>query len=182
MSRPAAPFPLVNMVDPSPSNASWSKGGVSITTGQTGPSGGTDAERLMETTENTTHAFWRYGIAHSGSVSYSLRVNAKDYNGSPDLYVQFTDSSFGKNTIASFGLDDGQVNSASYNDEAYFSGTDASMTALGDGWYSCRLDFTASALVDMLLVEVHLGSGWSSYPGSTDNGNLIHNVRLYAIG
>jgi hypothetical protein len=145
-------------------NASWTKGGTTITANSTvAPDGTITADTLVENTANSQHQTFQ--AVTLTAAPYTWSVYAKQSAGNKrwlSMYPQGT----GVNAYAVFDVSLGTVTLTGL--AQYLS---SSITPVGNGWYRCAITFTGAAvsinhvayLSDSATVPapVYTGDGWS---------------------
>jgi len=121
-------------------DVTWSGGAIaSRNSGQTDPSGGTDAYEIVEASTNDFHRLQQYGTSLAGS-NYAFTVYAKQNTGTRYLILSLLGSS--TNYVnAVFDLAGGTP--TTYNGSGSASWVkSATQTASGNGYYKCTLKLT----------------------------------------
>lgn len=149
-------------------NASWVKSATTVTAAQVvAPDGTTTADFLKE---DGTTAFHRLGqtITVTANTAYVASIYAK---AGTRRYVWLQPNFSGFTNDGVFDLQTGAV-----------SGTGASITALGNGWYRCSVSFTTGAATTSLDLRPGLSTSMAiaSYSGDNTSGAYIWQADLQA--
>lgn len=120
----------------------WGYSQVTVpSTNNTAPDGTATAEEIMEAVAtNANYRLFQSSLSVSNGTSYTFTVHAKA--GSATV-LQMTGNStqFGLDEWANFNLANGTVGSVGSN----VTGSDATITDVGNGWYRCKLTMLATA-------------------------------------
>jgi len=155
-------------------NAAWTKARTTITANNTAaPDGTTTADKLIEdTSASTTHLFQQNFSCVAGfTYSTSIYIKASERN---TIRIQFPSTGFGVNVIWSFNAALGSVTPI-----AGTTGTTASITPVGNGWYRCQLTavatLTATVSLQMFMVNE---LNQVTYTGDGVSGIFIWGAQL----
>jgi hypothetical protein len=153
-------------------NAVWTKTRSSITAdATTSPDGTQDADKLVEDTATNTHDM-TFSASFTSGTAYTLSIYAKQAG--RNLRIYFPTGAFGFAFSAVFDLSAGTATIA-------LTGTVASITNVGNGWYRCSITQTATASVTstftLRLIE---GASTTSYTGDGTSGIFIWGAQLEA--
>ena len=147
------------------SNASWAKGGASVTSGFTSPSGDLSAFKLVEGINNGAHRVIGNALA---SNIYTISVFAK-YNGRVLQLASTTTVAH----YANFDLLNGVTG-------GYGSSTEnATITELTNGWYRCSMTTTSNMDTPIVSAVQSTTSGWQAdEQGDGTSGVYIWGAQL----
>jgi hypothetical protein len=153
-------------------NAVWTKTRSSITAdATTSPDGTQDADKLVEDTATNTHDM-TFSASFTSGTAYTLSIYAKQAG--RNLRIYFPTGAFGFAFSAVFDLSAGTATIA-------LTGTVASITNVGNGWYRCSITQTATASATsnftLRLIE---GASTTSYTGDGTSGIFIWGAQLEA--
>jgi hypothetical protein len=143
-------------------NAAWTKTRSSITANIiVAPDGALTGDKFVEdTTASSTHDI-TFSSSFTSGTSYTLSIYAKQAG--RNLRIYFPSVAFGSSYSAVFDLSAGTATAA-------ISGTVASITSVGNGWYRCSITQTATAtasttftlrLVESTSTITYTGDGYS---------------------
>lgn len=144
---------------------------VALTTNVTiAPDGTLTASSLVASTALSTHLA-DYYTAYGSTGAFSLSVYAKTKGGHKLQLALYSIGSIGG--VATFNLVDGTVSLS--------SGTSATITPVGNGWYRCVLTHTLTATTSPLQrFSVLSATGESSFAGDGYSGVYIWGAQLEA--
>ena len=153
-------------------SAVWTKTRSSITAdATTSPDGTQDADKLVEDTATNTHDM-TFSASFTSGTAYTLSIYAKQAG--RNLRIYFPTGAFGFAFSAVFDLSAGTATIA-------LTGTVASITNVGNGWYRCSITQTATASATsnftLRLIE---GASTTSYTGDGTSGIFIWGAQLEA--
>jgi hypothetical protein len=153
-------------------NAAWTKTRSSITAdATTSPDGTQDADKLVEDTATNTHDM-TVSVSFTSGTAYTLSIYAKQAG--RNLRIYFPSGAFGSAFSAVFDLSAGTATIA-------FTGTVASITNVGNGWYRCSITQTATASVTSIFtLRLIEGASTTSYTGDGTSGIYIWGAQLEA--
>ena len=153
------------------SNSNWTKARLTLTSGQTGYDGSTNAWNAVPTSDNNTHALF-YNISgslvSSGVHSFSFYAKGNGYN-----YIVLRDSAT-TDTKAKFDLSTGATESTGS------AVIDSKITSVGNGWYRCEFSAnrTSGGGNNFLLYVQNSYIYDSPYVGDTTSGVLIQDAQV----
>jgi hypothetical protein len=166
-------------------NAYWGKAtGATIsanTTDTTDPLGGNTADKLIETTANTTHrcqangtsASVTGGATNTYTVSCAMKAGTRTWG-----WISIANSSGTSQVIAYFDLANGVVGSVVLTGTA---SSTSSITSLGNGWYRCTVTGRATTTAGDFFgpyFGATQADGVIIYPGATDKHIYIWGADL----
>jgi hypothetical protein len=153
-------------------NAAWTKTRSSITAdATTSPDGTQDADKLVEDTATNTHDM-TVSASFTSGTAYTLSIYAKQAG--RNLRIYFPSGAFGSAFSAVFDLSAGTATIA-------LTGTVASITNVGNGWYRCSITQTATASVTSIFtLRLIEGASTTSYTGDGTSGIYIWGAQLEA--
>jgi len=139
-------------------STTWSLVTASVTGGQSGYDGSSDAWLL-----DKSGAFGRVeqALSYTGLLTFSAYLKSGTSN-----YGELTHSSSG--AYAGFSLDDGTIVGS-------FGLIDSSITSVGNGWYRCSITFNSSGVPYWRIIAGDVGSDTSS---GTSGNILIQDAQL----
>jgi hypothetical protein len=148
-------------------NASWSKADTSVTANTTtSPDGTTNADSLIENTATALHQISQ-GTAAAGGV-YTATIYAKP-NGRNWVFINIAAAS---NYGAWFDVQNGTVGTIQSNI------TSATITSVGNGWYSCSLTGNTIALNPRISLTMATSNGSLVYTGNGTSGVFLYGAQL----
>ena len=151
------------------SNASWIKSETSVTSGQTGYDGGTDAWNLIPSlTDTNNHRLYKDYSSGGGVFTASVYAKANGYD-----FLKFRNYS----ATLVFDVSTGNPTSGTIvGDEG--SPIDANIESVGDGWYRIDVvkDATSGNLRTLLFVQIDAAN--TSFAGDGTSGILIQDAQL----
>jgi hypothetical protein len=153
-------------------NAAWTKTRSSITAdATTSPDGTQDADKLVEDTANNTHDM-TFSASLTSGTAYTLSIYAKQAG--RNLRIYFPTGAFGTAFSAVFDLSAETATIA-------VTGTVASITNVGNGWYRCSITQTATAsATSTFTLRLIEGASTTSYTGDGTSGIFIWGAQLEA--
>jgi len=117
--------------------AAWVKNNTTVTANTTiSPSGIVDADTLVGDGVNSGH-YAAQSISFTSGTTYTFSIYAKK-NTNDFIQLLGSDTRFGSSQFANFDLNNGVVGSVG-------SGTTATITSAGNGWYRCAITITATS-------------------------------------
>lgn len=149
--------------------ANWTKTASTVTANVVAsPDGTVSADKLVENTATATHSVNTLTLTPSGTAQ-AFSFYAKQAERSK---LSFGGGGFaGQGFTAIFDLANGTM--------ASNTGSKASITAVGNGWYRCVVAFTPSNAIQMVLTLVD-AAGNTSYTGNGTSGLYIWGVQIEA--
>jgi hypothetical protein len=149
-------------------NTTWTLSSTSVTSGQSGYDGSTDAWLLRETAANSEHYIRQSSGITSGIGTFSFYAKKKDYD-----WVQFSRSGDGGD-YANFNISNGTLGNST---SAFI---DKSIVAVGNGWYRCSVTYTfgAGAYVGIAIIRSDVSSRYEIYAGDITKGTYIQDAQL----
>ena len=151
------------------SNADWSKGGSSVTSGFTSPDGTANAYKLVEDTSTGVHSLSAiYASSQTGYKTWSICAKAGERN----WFV--INAYYGGDYKTYFDLTNGVVGTSA-------SGNTSTITKLANGWYRCTVTRTS-----VTPHTIYNGYGVAeadnddSFSGDGTNGLYIFGAQLEA--
>lgn len=139
-------------------NAVWNRAASIVTPNAAiAPDGTLTADKCVNTSGNVGYLIQSYNFVSGTPYTYSCYVNSAGRTS----FVLLAQSAIFSDAINRFGTYDLSAVTAS----ATGSGTVASITSVGNGWYRCSLNFaaTASASSGVQMRTVTSGDGWSGF-------------------
>lgn len=150
-------------------NTAWLKLNATITSNAiTAPDGTNTADKLVETVADNVHIVYRSPTVVDGAA-YTLSVYAKAAE--RNWLFMFEDS--GSNGNAWFNLSTGTIGTTG-------SGTVATMTNAGNGWYRCSITYTQPGTTGRIRYAVTINNAVSEYAGNGTSGIYIWGAQLEA--
>lgn len=149
--------------------ANWTKTASTVTANAVAsPNGTINADKLVENTATATHSINTLTLTPSGTAQ-AFSFYAKQAERSK---LSFGGGGFaGQGFTAIFDLANGTM--------ASNTGSKATITAVGNGWYRCVVAFTPSNGIQMVLTLVD-AAGNTSYTGNGTSGLYIWGVQIEA--
>lgn len=146
-------------------NAAWTKVNTTITAGVTGPNGATDADRIVETTANSSHAITQAGTRTAAAADLCAYGYFKVTGAGRGLRIYVGNDVSANYSVCLFNLTAGTAGSVS-NVGTSTNGR-AFIQSAGDGWYYCAV-VARAASASTLAMYAELADGSSAtYVGST---------------
>lgn len=153
-------------------NAIWVKNAVTVTANNTvSPDGATTADKILETTANSTHFVDTAAFSFTAGLTYTLSVFVKAAERN-QIRLQFNAASFGAITSADFDVSLGTV-IATAN-----SPVSTSITKYSNGWYRCSISAVATTTASSDIYILLLLAGASSYTGVATSGLFLWGSQL----
>lgn len=189
LGRPASggPYAGLTLLSSFPNDindAYWTKKEGTVTTGVADPRGGTTAERFLESIVNDTHEVSKNGVLDLVSGSrYVMEAVVKPVGGR-HLQLQIWSNSYANFCKFDFDLTNGVVGSFSVDAGDVVSNTTKSVAAVGNGFYRCRLRFTASATftdANLFWTVQTSPSADGAYAGDITKGLDFDSLGLYQV-
>jgi hypothetical protein len=152
------------------SNSVWNKSSSTVTTGAAiAPDGNPSALAMYETAAVTAHAIWQNLASNSSIASYTWSAYVKANGRAWTIINAYCD---GANKLTFFDLTNGVVGTNP-------SGSTASITNVGNGWYRCVVTRSvATAATIGLEVWSASADNTSSFLGDATKGLYIWGVQL----
>jgi hypothetical protein len=155
----------------------WVKGAATVVSNSVAaPDGTATADTVIETAVSALHGVSSQTLAFISGVTYTSVIYAKNTNGGRGL-VQlafFGVGTGGGNPYANFDLVNGVVTASGLGN--------GSITAVGDGWYRCSLEFTCgfsrSERFNAQFVTSGTAAAFQSYLGDVTKGIYVWGADL----
>lgn len=171
-----------NSVLQSESTTGWGLGALTITTNATtAPTGVSNGNLLVEDTTTAAHSTSPAAISFTSGTAYTLTLFAKEDATSAKRFLQLTfgSAAFGSFPYANFDLGTGTITA-----QGGGVNRSASIQAVGNGWYRCRLTADAEATTSGTLFFLIQNSGtaarFATYTGNGTAGFFIWGAQLEA--
>lgn len=151
-------------------NAAWSKNGLlafgsgSVANAIAAPNGSLSADKIVESTANTTHVVIQDVATAASPYTFSAYMKAAGRNWG--VLYNVTASRY-----ASFNLSTGTVGFTS-------AGTTASITSVGDGWYRCSITGAATAATNSFRIYIADADNSTTYTGDGVSGIYLWGAQL----
>jgi len=137
------------------------------------PLGGTMADKLVENTAAASHTVFRSTTISAGAdFTYTVYVKAAERG---FCQVRYENSGATKFWAANVNLSDGTFTTQAFGSP---TGTSASVTAVGSGWYRVTLGVTADTTTFVTAVFTQAVQGTNSYTGDGVSGVLVYGAQL----
>jgi len=137
------------------------------------PLGGTMADKLVENTAAASHTVFRSTTISAGAdFTYTVYVKAAERG---FCQVRYENSGSTKFWAANVNLSDGTFTTQAFGSP---TGTSASVTAVGSGWYRVTLGVTADTTTFVTAVFTQAVQGTNSYTGDGVSGVLVYGAQL----
>jgi len=155
-------------------NASWTKSGATVVSGQDAPSvdNPTSAFKIVEDTSTALHQITKTASTSvETKYTLSIRVKGTDRN----IAIQYYSYQLGATVInVNFNLVSGVITTT--------TGTNGKITALADGFYEISASSSIDVLVGTGLVYIRLEDGITKvYTGDGTSGVYIFGAQLEAL-
>jgi hypothetical protein len=145
----------------------WTKQNASITPNTTtAPDGTLTADSLIENSANAWHRLNSPVFNFAGTYTLSVAAKANTRG-----WLAFTFYADGFSRITYFNLTNGTIGTNP-------SGSTATITSLGDGWYRCSVTRTLTASTHQLILAPSTGDNGFSYTGDGTSGIYIWGASL----
>ena len=147
------------------SNSYWAKSNASVVSGFTSPDGTTNAFKLVENSNNSSHILYKNNITTgSGKTTLSIKAKAGERK-----WILLGDFEQGNRVY--FDLENGVAGTVLGSPNSY------SITALQNGWYDITLTTTATTKIDF-QVYLATGNNQEIYQGDGTSGVYIYGAQL----
>ena len=147
------------------SNSYWAKSNASVVSGFTSPDGTTNAFKLVENSNNSSHILYKNNITTgSGKTTLSIKAKAGERK-----WILLGDFEQGNRVY--FDLENGVAGTVLGSPNSY------SITALQNGWYDITLTTTATTKIDF-QVYLATGNNQEIYQGDGTSGVYIFGAQL----
>lgn len=155
--------------------APWvAENSLSLTNATAAPDGTMTADKLVESASNAQHDVYQ-SVTGTANVSATLSVFAKAAERSA-IRLSYSAGSFTNGGAANFDLIAGVVSSISNFGAA--TGTTASITAVGGGWYRCSVTATPTVGGSLYPAFILSNTGLLTYPGDGVSGAYLWGAQL----
>jgi len=144
-------------------NTTWTASNASVTSGQSGYDGTTNAWKLTANISNNSHFIFQ-GFTLSGQLTLSIYAKPSGYN-----FIMLYAGSYGGRI---FDISNGTLGSA-VNTAPTFS----KIEAAGNGYYRCSITVPSAADFGVFVAD---SSSTYTFAGNGTNGILIQNAQLEA--
>lgn len=152
----------------------WANSGLTVTANATmGTTGGTTAEKLVESAANVAH-YQIQVVTAAANVPYTLSRIVKAA-GRTVMMMQLGDDAGSNFCRAMFNLSNGATSAVTNTGTA--SGASATATHLGSGWYLCTLSGIPATSGSTVRVATGL-QGFSAYLGDGVQGIYVEAAQL----
>lgn len=152
-------------------NAAWVKSQATVTqNAETAPDGTLTADKFLENNANNAHQLWQAGVSFTAGTTYTASFFAKAAERS-SIRVLVGSSASGFSKTIDFDLLAGTTSDP----------TSSSITAVGNGWYRCRVTDTptVTGLANGIPMTLR-NAGASFYQGDGTSGVYIWGAQLEA--
>ena len=160
------------------SNAYWTKSETTVTANSiASPDGSITAGKLVESTANGQHTLASAAITWAGNTQYTATFYAKaGERFNFDILLGTGGNWVNSERVATFNLNTGTVLFSPQSPAV------ASIQAVGNGWYKCRITATtvASPSASSVFIRMADSAGLASYQGITGNGLYLWGAQLEA--
>jgi hypothetical protein len=157
-------------------DAYWTKSRASITANAiTAPDGALTGDKLVENTDNNTHAIIRT-VTTTNTVANTWSIYAKASE-RPNINISVREATtFARSSNVTFNLSAGTVGAVA---NAGGSSGSAVIKNVGDGWYRCSLTITLGGTDTNSQVFFQLNNGTASfYQGNGTSGIFVWGAQL----
>jgi hypothetical protein len=161
-------------------NASWLKSASTVTANAlVSPDGALDADKLVEDTSNGQHLIGQSsGTQAAGAFTFSFYVKAGERSRGECTVGSAVGA--GSGFYASFNLNT-QTATLMGQFGTGFTGTSASLTSAGNGWFRFQLSGTTSASSNVAVqINLYNNAGSIGYTGDGTSGLFIYGAQLEA--
>jgi predicted secreted protein len=154
-------------------DAVWTRLNTTVTANTViAPNGTLTADSVFESSDTvvTNHGIYRASsLDFTAGTTYTTSAYVKNRSGSRSFRLDFPSAAFSGGPSAFFDLQSGAV----------LSGTGATITNVGDGWYRCSFTQTATSTASSRFLTFGLGSGTTrDYVGDGTSGIFIWGAQL----
>lgn len=142
-----------------PTSSVWALTGATLTPAQAGPFGDLDAYLLRQASGTSYHKITASGVKQINGVTYQYSAYIKAFGAQTRAWLA--------NSLTKYAF----VNMSTQSLQSSLGVTNASVTALADGWSLVKFELAASSSADTTF-EVYCSddAGNGSFAGSTSNG------------
>jgi hypothetical protein len=142
-------------------NAAWTKTAATVTANATAaPDGTTTADKLVDTTNNSTHQIRQDVATDAGATVYlEVPVKAAEYS---RINLRLRDASNNMLANYSFNLTTQQITTGTD------SGIAPDIDDAGNGWYLCRIAAVNPSATTQVLILLVNNSALTTFPGDAD--------------
>ena len=152
-------------------DATWTLGRATLTSGQSGYDGTSNAWKLKENTSTGTHEVIQSLSVSSGIYTYSTKVLAGTRT-KIALVLAGTAFNTGGNGVAIFNLADGTLLSSSGDV------IDTKIINLGGGWYNVSITKASTSTIAVAVIQLIDASNNTSYTGDGTSYAYIQSSQL----
>jgi len=154
-------------------DAVWTRLNTTVTANTViAPNGTLTADSVFESSDTvvTNHGIYRASsLDFTAGTTYTTSAYVKNRSGSRSFRLDFPSAAFSGGPSAFFDLQSGAV----------LSGTGATITNVGDGWYRCSFTQTATSTASNRFLTFGLGSGTTrDYVGNGTDGVFLWGAQL----
>jgi predicted DNA-binding transcriptional regulator AlpA len=159
--------------------APWAAAAVTLTNNNiTAPDGTTTAERILETTTNTSHNVQQAFTLDMTSTNYAFSVFVKGGLGRTRGRLQIANNTFAGGVNANFNLSTESVSAVQFGTGVQ---TGATIQNVGNDWYRISIaGRTGQTGTHIAVIYILNDSGQDSYAGDTSKGLYLWGAQLEA--
>jgi hypothetical protein len=159
--------------------APWAANAVTLTNNNiTAPDGTTTAERILETTTNTSHNVQQAFTLNMTSTNYAFSVFVKGGLGRTRGRLQIANNTFAGGVNANFNLSTESVSVSQFGTGVQTGGT---IQNVGNDWYRISIaGRTGQTGTHIAIIYILNDSGQDSYAGDTSKGLYLWGAQLEA--